>query len=275
MRHGKLIAAVSVGSLFLAGPALGQRAPSRSDIVGRVLEAGSRTPVESADIVLDGGVLWTSSDGRGRFILEDVSAGFHTLRVRHLGFESRERPIEVPAGYALGLTIRLAPKPVEIEPLVVEVQPELRVRRLQREGYYRRRDLGFGTFLGPQYLTRWSGHRVPALLERLGGARIHRRGTGRAFRVVFPRNQHRCSRTGAMFFVDGKRWGRTAPDFPATEIAAVEVYKGPSQLVGTTVGTTRVTCGLILVWTWHGPNPFHHSQASDFGCPLRVSKEGC
>lgn len=263
MRFGRLIAAVSVGSLFLAGPAPGQRGPSRSDIVGRVLEAGSRTPVEAADIVLDGGVRWTSSDGRGRFILDDVPAGVHTLRVRHLGFESRERQIEVPAGYALGLTIRLEPKPVEIEPLVVEVQPELRVRRLQREGYYRRRDLGFGTFLGPQYLNRWPGLRLPSILSRTPGVRVYRRPGGR-FSVYSPR----CSRTGFFYFVDGQEWGSQPPDFPVSEIAAVEVYKGPAP------GTFYGGC-TVYIWTWHGPNPFHHSELSDFGCPLKVSKEGC
>lgn len=71
-------------------------------------------------------------------------------------------------------------------------------------------------------------------------------------------------------YVDGEKWGQQPPDVPVSEIAAIEVFRGPSQAVGTLYAGSG--CGLILIWTWHGPNPFHDSASDSLACPERLER---
>lgn len=261
-------AACVLALLLPAVPAPAQQ-PGAGDVSGRVVGADTGRPVEAVGVTLVDLDRRTVTSGEGRFLFGDVPAGTHTLRVRHLGFASEEREIEVRDGLDLSLTVRLTPEPVELEPLVAGVESEIRVPRLEQRGYYERRELGFGDFLGPRYLTGWSLLRVPDVLQRVAGAELQRRGGhGRTIRAVFPDG---CAAT---FYVDGVPWGETAPDFPVTEVAAIEVYEheGEARLAG----VVHVGCGLVYIWTWSGPNPFRSLDLNDAECPLpEVRSRAC
>lgn len=49
---------------------------------------------------------------------------------------------------------------------MASVESELRVPRLEEEGLYRRRSLGFGEFFGPGHLTQWRGMRLRQVIAR-------------------------------------------------------------------------------------------------------------
>jgi hypothetical protein len=156
---------------------------------------------------------------------------------------------------------------VALDPLDVQVESEVRIPRLSEEGFYYRRELNFGHFYGPQYLTRWSGTRVADVIGRTPGF-VLRSGhsTGREPAVINLRNG--CE-VGVI--VDGiplnGNWVLAAP---SSEVAAIEVYQSAAQTAGSP--WTGGRCGLILVWTWRGPNPFHENVDGRISCPERLKR---
>ena len=219
-------------------------------IAGRVLSADDGDPIGQVTVNLLGEGRQAVTRASGRFRFDSVARGPQTLRVRHLGYESRDIDAEVPSGQILGLTVSLDPDPVELEGLDVEVTSELRIPRLDRRGYYYRRALGFGEFLDPEYLTKWSGTRLADLVARQPGFQVRGRSRGREPIVV--NASKKCT---PAVIVDGQKQGPSVFASPSTEIAAVEIYSGPSETAGTLY--TGTGCGLILVWTWHGTNPYN------------------
>lgn len=252
--------------LLTAGGVFAQEPTSEAGaITGRVLEADGRRPVGQVDVLLVGTGRRVVTDARGWFRFEGVPAGEQVLRVRHLGFQSRELTVQVPANEILGLTIRLDPEPVALDPLDVQVESELRIPRLDDGGFYHRREREFGHFFGPQYLTKWSGTRLPTILARTPGIRIQK---GQGLEYIIQNDRCLGGRDMAVY-VDGVKWS-TLPNFILTELAAVEVYKSPAQSVA--VPFQGSGCGLLLIWTWHGPNPFHDSAADGYACPERLKR---
>lgn len=253
---------------ILAPGTLSGQDGSTSRIVGRVLDAANDRPVAGVTVRLVDLERVTTSDDRGRFAFDSVPAGDHRLRVRHLGYDSRSRVVSIGPRRSAGVTIHVPRKPVEAEDLRVTVQTEPRVPNLDEEGFYRRREKGFGHFYGPQYLTRWSGTRLGHILGRTPGIRSRRAATGGAFRT---RNRLRCPvGSGMKFFVDGQEWGSSPPSWPTTEIAAVEVYDGVSQMTG--MPYLPGPCGAVFIWTWEGPNPFLGDSVRRLRCPERHRK---
>lgn len=258
-----------VGLLVVALPSasLAQDRDSLGDIYGQVQEAGSDNPVENVTVTLTELQRSTMTDGRGRFVFENVIPGEYNLRLKHLGFRSQEKRVKVRSRIQLNLTIRLRRAPIEVDPLMVSIQSELRVPMLENEGYYRRREVGFGEYLGPRYLTRWSGTRLRGIVQRIPNARL--------VRARRPSNRYRAefqSCGTASIYVDGLSWGTKVPRLPTSAIAAVEAYDGSSAGIGTRFFDR---CS-IRIWTWDGPNPFNHIDLSEAECPLpQVHSEGC
>ena len=64
------------------------------------------------------------------FRFEVVPEGAHILLVEHLAYGDQSREIAVNPGEDLRLDVRLAPRTIELEPLVVEAVTELERRRI-------------------------------------------------------------------------------------------------------------------------------------------------
>lgn len=256
--------------LFMAGRVFAQEPTNEAGaITGRVLKADGRRPVGQVDVLLVGTGRRAVTDARGRFRFDSVPAGEQRLRVHHLGFQSRELTVHVPPDQLVGVTVQLNPEPVALDPLDVQVESELQIPRLADRGFYYRRELDFGHFYGPQYLTRWSGTRVADVIGRTPGL-VLRSGyaTGRSPTVI---NKSRGRECEPDVIVDGiPLTGSWSLASSATEIAAIEVYKGPAQTVSTPFQGSG--CGLILVWTWRGPNPFHENADGSISCPERLKR---
>lgn len=258
-----LCAAACVAPTSLAAQSHGE-----SRIVGRVLDADDDRPVAGVTVRLVDLGRVTTSDDRGRFSFDSVPSGDHRVRVRHLGYESRRRVVSVAPHRSTGVTIHVTRKPVEATDLTVTVQTEPRLPDLADEGFYRRRERDSGHFFGPQYLTRWSGTRLGTVLARTPGIRTDRSATTGQYSV---RNLSRCPYgSGMLVYVDGRERSGGLPSLPTTEIAAIEVYDGPSQMSG--MRYRAGPCGTILIWTWRGSNPFIGDSARRLQCPDRLRK---
>lgn len=257
-----------VAAIYLVPIELPAQEAGVSRIVGRVLDSADDRPVAEVTVRLVDLRRMATSDDQGRFAFDSVSVGEHRLQVRHLGYESRSRVVSVVPRRNTGVTIRVSRRPVEAEELKITVQSEPRLPNLEEEGFYRRREQGVGHFYGPQYLTRWSGNRLGTVLARTPGIRTRRNATTGRYTI---RNLLRCPMgSGMTFIVDGQEWGQQPPSLPNTEIAAIEVYKGVSEMSGVPYPTGP--CGTILIWTWRGPNPFTVDSTRRLRCPRRLKK---
>ncbi|MEJ2539495.1 MAG: TonB-dependent receptor [Gemmatimonadota bacterium] len=125
-----------------------------------VREAGTERPLGDVQVEVVGGALapvWTGSDGMA--VLRGLPPGSHTLRARLQGYESATRGVEVLNGVRRDVSLRLQPRPVELEGLQVEARgaPE-GARILDPDG------------LGPEART------LADAVERLPGVDVIRRG---------------------------------------------------------------------------------------------------
>jgi TonB-linked SusC/RagA family outer membrane protein len=115
-RHVVLSTAVVAVSAGVA-PARAQ-APAGS-IAGRVVAAGSQTPVAGARITVIGTSRETGTRDDGRFTLSGVPAGTQRVRVTVLGYVAQEQTVAVTAGQAAAVTFTLQSAPVALSQVVV------------------------------------------------------------------------------------------------------------------------------------------------------------
>lgn len=132
LNHVRRFAACLLVTLTLPADAMPQEsgAPPQGAIEGVVL-AGDASESVLPDVAVeipDLGVR-TSSDEAGRFRLDDVPAGRHTLRFSLIGRAVLQRDAEVVAGRTTRLEISLAAAPVDLSPVLV-----LRSRTRMDEG---------------------------------------------------------------------------------------------------------------------------------------------
>jgi hypothetical protein len=88
-------------------------------ILGRLLDAGTREAIVSADVALAGTGRSTRTDAEGRFAFEAVEAGSYRLRAARLGYETIEEDVQVSAGSELVLELPMAPRAVPLEEMTV------------------------------------------------------------------------------------------------------------------------------------------------------------
>jgi hypothetical protein len=84
-----------------------------------VLDAATTQPVEGARIELAALGLVAVSQAGGRFVMEDVPAGTHTIQVAILGHLTLSQSVTVTAGAAVSVELRMEPDVFHIQGLVV------------------------------------------------------------------------------------------------------------------------------------------------------------
>jgi hypothetical protein len=129
--------ASALATLSLATPAAPQM------VIGRVVDATTGAPVPGVEITLFDtlGVSHATVLGgsTGEFFFMIPSPGAYRLRAARLGYATAEtRPIEIKADEAVEVELRLAVRPVELEPLTVVVQRRERLRERDLREYYER-----------------------------------------------------------------------------------------------------------------------------------------
>ena len=88
-------------------------------IVGTVLNAETRAPLAAAAVLVTGTQLTGNTNAGGRFVIDDVPEGAHSVQVRLLGFAPFEQPVTVVAGDTSLVTIALRAVPYSLTPVVV------------------------------------------------------------------------------------------------------------------------------------------------------------
>lgn len=225
----------------------------RGRIVGRVVDRGNRRGVEAATVRLEPPGLEVATRYDGRFTLQDVPAGDHTLHLTHLAYGEHETEVTVEPDRTVEVEMAVSEEPVELEPLEVTVRH--RYRPLERRGYYERMhwaEAHGGVFLTPEIIERRKPSKLSHLLGHVPMVALNRICSGGACgnQVVI----RGCGVGGRpAVFLDGIEYDfargsvRGIDEIPMQDIRAVEVYRSPGEIPGEFY-TTSAHCAVVL-WT--------------------------
>ncbi|MDT8340027.1 MAG: SusC/RagA family TonB-linked outer membrane protein [Longimicrobiales bacterium] len=247
-------------SLALAALALGPgsvRAQETGRIVGQVTAAMNMEPLEGAQVFVEGLRIGGLTNAEGRFLILNVPAGTHVVRVENLGFASATRSVTVTAGGTVTVDFTLSETALALEEIVVTgTAAEVRAREVGNSlDAITSRDIENLPVTNPENIL---GGRVPGLTVTQAGGQP---GAGGTIRI---RGQSTASQTAEpLIYIDGVRvynlplsgGGESRVSFsPLQDIAAedierIEVIKGASA---TTLYGTEAAGGVIQVFTKRG-----------------------
>ena len=234
-------------------------------IVGKLLDGEATRPVVSGLVVLTDltGELTdaTMTDDSGRFQLSAPVPGGYLIVARADGYAPAwDGVLELGDGGYIEIRFYLRPAPIELPGITASV--ERTYRHLTNQGFYDRRETGFGYFLGPEELERLNPSDTRDLLRGVPGIRVQDNGyVGQSARCSHKRRPTASGGDGPEVFVDGVRIH--FPDIPRTDgpdvdiarvvgldnIIAVEFYPRTAH-VPLQYGGLSGTC-VILIWTQH------------------------
>jgi len=107
---------------------LGDASPAT--ISGELRDAETHRPIPDVEIELPGPGIRAVTNRQGRFSLEDVPPGSYVLNARHLAYGERADPIELSSGQDVDVTLELATRAIELEPMVVTVRSKAEAQAL-------------------------------------------------------------------------------------------------------------------------------------------------
>lgn len=237
-------------------------------IVGRVVDRRSGRPVEAANVILSDTLLAEDrrrmTDGSGRFMFADLDPGMYRVAVDHLTFDPLDQLVHLPSDRTVQVDFELSADPIELAPIIVTA---LREKRLELQGFYDRRELGEaisgGVFLTRDDIRNAGAIRVTHYLGRIPGIRTECTGGAnnnciirmtRGVPSLSSRAEYGCRNAnvyldGVRVIRDGGGAAESIDNFVSpSEIAGIEVYRGPSELPAEFGGAVG-RCGAIVIWT--------------------------
>lgn len=239
--------------VIASGEAMAQR------VEGRVIDATTGAPVPSALLRLravTGDTVWsTVADDSGRFVLRAAQAGSYMVEAQSLGYlPSQVGPIRVEDSRATAVELRLSGNAVPLEAIRVLAQP--RNPRLERAGFYSRKQTGLGVFMDRAEIERRADLGITSLFRGRAGIRIMRTSGGRPV-IVLRGGVGSSMRAGSYCPARVLINGLDAYDFDlemdldVDEIEGVEIFRGASS-VPAEFGGARSMCGVVLFWLRRG-----------------------
>lgn len=97
-------------------------AQSTASVSGWVLDGGTREPIRTVRLRIEGLEATSSTDENGRFLLDSVPEGIRVLILDHLTYGTHRHFLNLRAGEPLEVEIRLTPEAIELEPLLVQTE---------------------------------------------------------------------------------------------------------------------------------------------------------
>lgn len=213
---------------------LASGSPAVAQIVdGRVVDASDGRPLPDVSVVLRATSTGVATNDRGAFQLKLPSPGTHVLTLRHLGFETATRTVQVRVGERVRLDVELEPAVIGGDEVVVRaravrVEDEARsVERLDEAALRASRGQTFGDALT----------RLPGVTTLSTGASIDKP-------VVRGLHSDRVVLVNRGVRQEGQQWGREhAPEvdpFAPVEVSVVKGAAGVEYGAGAIGGVLRL-----------------------------------
>ena len=242
------------------GDALGIRvteaAPIVGSLTGLVTDAGSGRPLSAAQVFIDGTGLGGLTNASGRYLIINVPAGTHTLRVELIGYTAAAQEVTVTDDQATTADFGLNEEVIDFDEIVVT----------GTAGQARRREVGNAIEQINIAEVAEPVNDVGALLQaRVPGARIQfgSGNSGSGVDIRLRGNVSTALSNQPIIYIDGMR-AKSEPtssengaedpysplaDINPDDIDRIEVIKGPAA---TTLYGTEAAAGVIQIFTKQG-----------------------
>ena len=116
---GKLLPLAAAATLWVAADTAPLAAQATGTVTGTVVDATSGRTLESAQMFLPALNMGGLSNNSGRFLLLNIPAGTHEMRVELIGYTSATQQITVTAGQTTAVEFRLNSTALRLQELVV------------------------------------------------------------------------------------------------------------------------------------------------------------
>lgn len=249
-------------------------------ITGRITRAANGEPLSIAQVQIVGTDRGALSDAEGQFLIQDVPAGTHTLRVQLLGYGTVEQTATVTVGGTAQANFALRDEAITLDPVVVTA---LGIEREER-------GLGFAVQrVGEEVLARTPEvNLVQALQGQTAGVQVvQSSGRPGASSRINIRGQGTFTGSGQpLFIIDGVpvsvdldnegmnplgtgSAGNRAMDFDMSNVAEISVLRGAAA---TALYGSRAASGAVIIKTKQGqpgsPLRFEYSGSMSFAEPI-------
>jgi TonB-linked SusC/RagA family outer membrane protein len=237
-----LASAVAVAMMLVAAPADAQQTGT---IRGVVQDAGTQQPIPAAQVVVEGLRLGGVTDAQGRFLILNVPAGEHVVRVEILGYAASSVTVTVAAGATATANIRVVSEAIALQEVIVTGVAE-----------------GTRRAVLPINVDQISAQNLPvpsvsaggAIQGKVAGATVMS-GTGRpgAAPTILLRAPTSINAAGRnqepLYIVDGVILSSSVLDIDALDIENVEVVKGAAAA---SMYGSRAQAGVVNITTRRG-----------------------
>jgi Carboxypeptidase regulatory-like domain/TonB-dependent Receptor Plug Domain len=218
-------------------------------LVGRVFDRSTGRGISGVDVRLAGTSHVAVTGNDGRFFIGDVKAGDYVMQTNMIGYAARADTIDVPPGLVIEALVAMNTKPIELDPISVNVLS----RWLDANGFFERRRAGLdGHFFTRAEIEKKNPAQFTDLLrdlpgvliltEEIGKTSVHFRRTTTIARAA---TEARGCEPGVYY--DGiplnAGWDQLH-NIPIPFIDGIEVYVGAATPID-----YKNSCGVILIWT--------------------------
>lgn len=231
-------------ALCVTVPSTEAAGQARTAVVRGKVVATTGDAVPRAEVMVPGTSARAAADDSGYFSLrvDGKLPGEHPLAARALGFRPVYFALQLSSGDDVVMEIVLERQPVELAATTVTE----RKGSVLMAGFWERKELGQGTFITREELSRQSSPSSVELLRMVPGFRFQAAsGMDLRGRVTFDRCSH------VSLYLDGTPAlgppGEVLPMINPQHIEAIEVYTGVGQLPADFRGGGN--CAAIVVWT--------------------------
>ena len=244
-------------------PGMGELQAQQGSISGVIREAGSGTPLQGAQVTIPNLQLGGLARAGGRYSLEDIPAGTHTVTVEYIGYATVSQEVQVVANQTVLLDFVIRQQAFALNEIVVT----------GTAGVTERRQIGhsIGRVEAAELVELGPITTVNQLLQgRLAGASILQRsgnigsGTTMALRGISSVEMN----STPLFYIDGVRVTNNSArlnDLNPADIESVEVVKGPAA---STLYGSDASNGVIQIITKKG-----QSGQAQFNAQVRLGSQ--
>ena len=213
-------------------------------VVGEVLDIMTQRGLSVAEVRLltpepGGAIAWRElSDSVGLFRTRRLLAGDYRVEVSALGYTTASGTLVLAGHGSVDLRVELAPEAIRLDPILVTAA---RPSRLERNGFYERRDRGLGRSVTRTEMLARGLIRIENVFRMLPGVSVIPRAGGGSFL----RMRGGCQPD---VVIDGVRLGpvpRIEDVLSVESVEGIEVF-GPGA---TPVQYSRSNCGVVLAWS--------------------------
>jgi TonB-linked SusC/RagA family outer membrane protein len=240
-----LFSAAGALALLSFAPA-GAQAQQTGTIQGIVLDAVTNRPVPGAQIAVEGTDLVRITNDQGRYLILNVPAGSHTLRLELLGYNAVTRSVTLAAGQTATVNLTVEPTAIALGELVVTGVSGGAMERAKVPFSVSRVDLDQMPVQAVNPLSQIQGKVPGANIASTSG----RPGTAPSVILRGPTSINASGRSQEpLYIVDGVVLSGSIADLNPADIESVEIVKGAAA---STLYGSRAASGVIQITTRRG-----------------------